>query len=670
MKPARSGSKARAPPVERLRAAASKASAPVFTTPDPIGTFDWQPGKPAHLDELSRAGFEKCVRNAFTIHGYFPPDLTVSLPIDAQKGTADLEVLVNNEGPPVRLGEIEISGAERTPREAVILLLGLQRGTPLNEEQVSAAGEKLYASGRFLRESVTVGKPAADGAANLLVELREYDKVPPLGQELSAEEKLLLEVYLRAKAVKEGRQHIEVIVNGLSVGGRPVDLVGTFARERGCVISLREGDETDAIIAAAAFSPPGPQGGGKVSLVAPARKLEIRENLLPAQMMLSIGIIADPDRDKERPFSLKLVSGFSTRKTIAAPIELVLNFDPVAFLGMAHSKGSTCWIENGVLTVKSEGPAGGQGGSTTSVSLTDDKLLVLRTMPGGHTVTARVSTGLLEERLAEIWKAGEKLPDAFDAAKPYGSLAEFVVADVLSAIFAQPDSAAVLRSLGRIARTLPFDEAKAPEGAGEPPAEFRIPQERVMTDAAAEAIALSRELFPPDSWPAVLTREIALLMCGKGAIAEVRRLYEDDRLGPVSCFAVASVFRLLGMSQIGQPFARKGLAGMTPADFRKDAAVLFSQEGGVGRTIARLAGAIGGAGDAAASEAIEPLAAQLGPREAALLRESAELLKAAPDKPLVEVLAPALDEYWQASLRERVQQALVSLLRADQPTPP
>jgi len=280
---------------------------------------------------------------------------------------------------------------------------------------------------------------------------------------------------------------------------------------------------------------------------------------------------------------------------------------------------------------------------------------VVGKLTGGPEVSARVGKGLFERRLAEIRKAGEGLPNAYDPAGPSGSATRFTLTQLLATALAGLEAPGELQAATRIISKLPADAFAGPAAA--PGEAFVVPQAapHPMAEISVSAIFPSQELFPHDSWPVVLSRELALAICGKGAdMSQLDALIRGGEVGPVSCLAMANVFRLLNMLPVSRELAKEGLRQLKPEGFRKDASVVVSGEGLLGKMISALAAALRESSD----DDIQAVASRLNPPEAALLLDSARMLKASPEKPLADAIAPALDSYWRAALHQGVGEAL------------
>jgi hypothetical protein len=137
---------------------------------------------------------------------------------------------------------------------------------------------------------------------------------------------------------------------------------------------------------------------------------------------------------------------------------------------------------------------------------------------------------------------------------------------------------------------------------------------------------------------------------------ELTRLIKSDSTGPLGCLALASTLSRIGSPAAGH-FADRGLSCLRAADFRADCRLLFEGDSGLAKTVANMAEVLRTMPPSELAALVKALPAS----EATLLRESAEALRATPKAPLAATLAPALDRYWDESLRAAVRSKLRSL---------
>jgi hypothetical protein len=164
--------------------------------------------------------------------------------------------------------------------------------------------------------------------------------------------------------------------------------------------------------------------------------------------------------------------------------------------------------------------------------------------------------------------------------------------------------------------------------------------------------------FPKYSWPWTMARESVLLLGSQGAYvdAELTRLINSEATGPLGCLALSA-----GLSRMGSPaakeFATRGLTRLGVAGFRADYRLLFEGDTGLAKTAANMAEIL----RTMPSDQLAALVKTLPPPEARLVRESADALRAQPKAPLESTLGPALDHYWEQSLRRHVRTRLLDL---------
>jgi TPR repeat protein len=176
-----------------------------------------------------------------------------------------------------------------------------------------------------------------------------------------------------------------------------------------------------------------------------------------------------------------------------------------------------------------------------------------------------------------------------------------------------------------------------------------------MEMIAALVLSSADDLFRRDSWPWILFRETAFKLSGHGRYAqtELEELLKSNEPGPIGCLVTAHV---LGKTEprLARTFAERGLARLTPAEFRKDYATLMDTNSIVGA----LAGnALASLGDLA-TEQLTALGAMLAPDETALIQQLTQRVRAINQGPANTAAWPALEQYWNHALRRRVETML------------
>ena len=199
--------------------------------------------------------------------------------------------------------------------------------------------------------------------------------------------------------------------------------------------------------------------------------------------------------------------------------------------------------------------------------------------------------------MRKIEKVSAPWPNAFDRNRPVSSLVKALWHDSWAWKFYRyiatenhyydPQVEQQARQVGRLLLDHsvfdPLDEwivsaEKEPQNHDE---EFRLPgvgNENLFSDwqtflatAPWLAIGAADGLFPRNSWPWTISREIALNWAGhpKYFQQEMQRLAASRDMGPVGCLCTARLLRLWGLGGY-RDVARRGLKQLSAADFRRD----------------------------------------------------------------------------------------------------
>jgi len=210
----------------------------------------------------------------------------------------------------------------------------------------------------------------------------------------------------------------------------------------------------------------------------------------------------------------------------------------------------------------------------------------------------------------------------------------------------------------------PIDQALKSNSASE---SFSIPLD--AADAALAGNSLSalyaafgfrycNALFPKYSWPWTIARESVFLLANRATYtdSELQRLYESEDTGPMGCLVIADLLAKLN-SPSAKTFAIGGLTRLGSAHFRNECRVLLEGQSGLARAFSNMTSVL----REMPAEELEALAAVLPADESTFLKDCARDLRSAPNEPISASLRPALDAYWESSLRAQVRQLLLKL---------
>lgn len=153
----------------------------------------WQEGSPVRFSAEAESQPEQLIQRAFADLGYFFPKFTLAYQANPATGRTDLAIEIQEEGPLAVTHTITITGNERHSREEILAYLNLPSRVALTRDQCLAIEYRLWRSARFTKQEVTAVPPATPGgAAELKIQVREYEKAPRFSESLSPEETILL----------------------------------------------------------------------------------------------------------------------------------------------------------------------------------------------------------------------------------------------------------------------------------------------------------------------------------------------------------------------------------------------------------------------------------------------------------------------------------------------
>jgi hypothetical protein len=153
----------------------------------------WSPGEPAPMSVAGLSDLYKEVQAALQDLGFRALRFQVARVVDRVARTVELVVALIDEGPPTVIDDIQIVGAIRNGRQAILDYLELRPGTLLTRSERSRLEFALWSSGRFLDFKLEPDVPhAGESSARLRLTLTESPHAPGLGQPLTREQQTLL----------------------------------------------------------------------------------------------------------------------------------------------------------------------------------------------------------------------------------------------------------------------------------------------------------------------------------------------------------------------------------------------------------------------------------------------------------------------------------------------
>lgn len=132
--------------------------------------------------------------------------------------------------------------------------------------------------------------------------------------------------------------------------------------------------------------------------------------------------------------------------------------------------------------------------------------------------------------------------------------------------------------------------------------------------------------------------------------AAVARLQASQEIGPLGCYVALHALRS-SQQDSGAAFGDLGLKRLATRDVRRDYEMLLDPGSVLTRCLGNLASELG----TLTPPEVEAIAESLPPNSAAIVRELARASRKAKDLPVVEVIGPILDRWWETTARRALE---------------
>ena len=165
----------------------------------------------------------------------------------------------------------------------------------------------------------------------------------------------------------------------------------------------------------------------------------------------------------------------------------------------------------------------------------------------------------------------------------------------------------------------------------------------------------SDQLAEPGHWPWQLLREAALVVQGSSKYTDqtLTQIYQSRETGPLGYWTTAALMARVQHPQ-ARKFAARGLERLSAEDFVRDCRVLLTGNSAFSQCFQKLATSLAALKD----EQVAALVERASPAHAQFIRDCVRRLREAKGQPPFDVIAPALDVYWQSELKGVVAAAL------------
>lgn len=630
----------------------------------------WVERQPAHFDDVSLRFLSDRVTNTLAKNGFFLSRFRLDITTNIADGIAALRVRILDEGPPATLGGIEVVGNRRNSREGLLNFLGLKPGMTFTSDVAADMNDRLYHSARFLTNSVTAGTPDSSGQLTLTIEVLENDDSPPLNAAFNPMEKTMLKA--RDWLATLGGSQDEAVLSASGYSSEATSLQCILAPHHGLLVLENTAvSGTNQLRHALVLS------SSEIALYVPGLQQDFVTHFSTEQFKsyVTIETGAPGENGNTANFTVGAGVGSVEDSTGAPPYTLSMSLAPAAFVRLAHSTNSTIWFAGGQL-IRSNAASvlklDVQTGRFIGLTFNGDE-------PRSRQARLSFQPGAFESALAAIQRDCAGFTNVCRTNAPLGSAIAFFGSEVVQL---QPVDAflrnelpavtctqlpALLRRLGSEDFLSPFESLiDTMKTTNDPAGEFKIPEESrpgdggpveaAKTSVAQWVLAGGDRIFPPCSWPWTIMRDIAFVFRGQPAYVQpdIHEIYDSSKTGPVGCLLAAQILKSQN-PPAAKALAALGLERLSTDDFRSDYQLLLDEHYVAGRFVARLATTLGSLDELELAAVVEPVTAA----QAAFIRNCAQCARASKaGQPLVETIAPALDEYWDDELKKTVANQL------------
>ena len=665
----------------------------------------WQKGAYAPFDEGATAEMKERVLAELAELNYYKPTLKLTVTAVPTKGEGDLVIEIANEGLKGVIDDIgffyPIDDKKNTDAE-MQQYLGLKPGMPLRADLVADITNRLWSSGRFLKQEASVVPLPDDGHFRLELDLEDLEEAPPLHQALSSNQIVVLKF---CQWLNEFPRHPEDLV--FSLRSKRMDqvfldleLVVSHSGLAWVARDVRTNGEPHIAYAMVLSS-------NMVSCFAGWRE---RKLISPASggVTAFVSLLPNPQPKAAQPYNFTIGAGVSSERS-EQPIEFSSRLAPVKFLEMACNN-KVQYKSNGTeleaLFPTDEGLEPARVRIDQSTGRPIYSFFEMRTNDLHLIAEARSEKGGYQRLVTEVTQASAGFPNDFVAAYPKSSWLGFVLTDLLesrvmesfavsnfTAQIYSPRQAAELTEQGRLIRDAlerlttalgkkdlaeclrPFEDKlqsffKNPAEAKTPDSEeFYVPFQPVtgqnsmslfISLAAGFVIDKSDAVWPRNSWPWTLVRETGFTLAGQNPYTglELERLFGSEQTGPLGCWAAAALLARIN-APLAEKFARRSLDQLHFDQFEKDLGFLLDPKNAAGQLAAEALKEIGHLKETD----VDALTIVLGTNATRLTRAIALAARTKTNQVPVAILEPALTEAWTPLLQPEIAGAVNALLR-------
>jgi hypothetical protein len=611
----------------------------------------WAVGKWAGFDAISEQWLHNQVQKALAELGFSEAKFEARYTFENQQ--AVLRVTILDSGEQTIFAKIEVVGLKQSRREDFLKLAGLSEGQAGGIDQLLAAQQRLWDSGRFQKHLIAV-EPGLSTRSKWIVRftVAELANMPPLEEPLKAVDQALLKC--RSRLLQQIQQGDDLIASASWPAAVDIRLV--IGREGGLVRLKVDGKfwashgaadsrSTEYAVAVEGHSM-------RLYGISDSQRLIVyRRKPVGGNVSLVGKAITDNTGKK---WSLNMGMG---ARTDTSGIDLHLDVPPAQILDNLHDPGMNAQVAQGVLTASTQG-------IRLRIEMSTGRLLECKWDGATSSGEIAIRRDALEEEVAKL-EQDDPGRDFWDPAHPVSSFAAFLTDEALRGPWARgkaplnPQLTGVIGKLLGPSAFAPLDRDLS--WLDDSDSDFRMPDNARPAnplDSFLYALPMDDSLFERGSWPWTLTRQELLIASGRIQTLqpELERILNSNQTGPLGHLMAAYMVRPYA-PRVTEVVARRSLAFLEPADFHKDVHALVEGDGVAAQVLCRLADQL----RHLPQQDMDVLCGSMSPAEAALLRSFRASLIGRGNQRIEQALPAVLDQFWSDQLSGPIEAALRAL---------
>lgn len=638
------------------------------------GQAPWERAKPASFQEEEPQNVARQVRALLADRGHPLASVTASVALDHSTRQAHLTLRID-EGPPAVIGALDVRGHRRNSREDILHCAGLAPGLAATPARLAQARLALWNSARFYTFDV-VAKPGEGQSreVSVTVEVDEIDEAPPLSEPLPRLQAALVR-FANWMTTEAARREFALTI----ASTEQAPFILAVSREKGLAFHA----ETSAARLDLIVGP----NGSRALVAANGRTAATEFARVPLNLRAWLWFTTQPDPEKSgRRAHLGFGAAQSSGANTQALVRPELIISP-AFACTQLSRGSTPTFAGGDVALAS--PAGRPmlRFVEETGALVQWNLETIADQPGDppdhRPMSAQFRSGggefeRAEQMMRQHWPAPAE-PNApresfarLFFAGPWSGAIGAMVGENKALSAAQVARAAALAQIAeRVLASPEMAGVFAPDTPGDDVAFVIPPAPDVLEKPGALAALFSSyyyqliaRLWPEDTWPTKLARELFYLFTGntRYTATVLDELYHDPRMGPLGSVLTAQFLRRVNPA-LSWRFAHRALDHGAAEDFRQDWRLLFDNQTKAGRIAQDLLRVLG---DLAPAE-IDEFTQGLAPADATAARRAADNLRENKTAPVTDVLRPVLDQWWNERMRPDLENRIGAMMADNTP---